>query len=673
MNTLQTVNYTYNIRGWLTDINDVDEVMDGRNKDLFTFRINYQIPKNNATALFNGNISETYWKTRSDNQKRMYKYDYDGLNRLENASFENLNQNIVNTYNEALTYDKNGNITSLFRTGGYENPLGALTIDNLNYQYDPNSKNQLKKVVDLSNSQQGFKDDSNGTLAGDTSDDYLYDSNGNMTKDENKNITSIVYNHLNLPTKIIFGTGSTSSNITYTYDATGIKLKKVVTTTSTVSTTEYLNGFQYNNNILQFFPTSDGYVNHTFDTVESKSYFNYVYNYTDHLGNIRLSYTWDEDIQEINILEENHYYPFGLKHDSYNETKKAYNGTELISLISGGSIKRPILVQVPNSGYQYQYNGKEYQDELGLNMTAMDFRQYDNAIGRFVGMDRLSEMAVDITPYRFSLNNPVFFSDPTGLWEKKADGSWYTDDKKDIERYTNMLRIETENNGGVSGAQMDLFINEEFQGSGGRLSDGSALLDEVSLKSDKQGNTKGFSDVQASKIDAQVYKFISNSYNEKSFGNNGHWAYSYKYFRERNYYEKGGKGMSGVALSGFVLDITSDFMHNNKFWLGKNLKFYDVKWGGNGFTGGRNKFASKWSTTLGVMGKLATVYGMYGTANDYFKQGKLSASGAAYLGASDGVGLVNVYGSAWSLGTGLGKAVVESQWYFNKVYKDYNW
>jgi RHS repeat-associated protein len=414
MNTLQTVNYTYNIRGWLTDINDVDEVMDGRNKDLFTFRINYQTPKNNATALFNGNISETYWKTRSDNQKRMYQYEYDGLNRLENASFENLNQNIVNTYNETLTYDKNGNITSLFRTGGYENPLGALTIDNLNYQYNPYSKNQLKKVVDLSNSLQGFKDDSNGTLAGDTSDDYLYDSNGNMTKDENKNITSIVYNHLNLPTKIIFGTGSTSSNITYTYDATGVKLKKVVTTTSTVSTTEYLNGFQYNNNILQFFPTSEGYVNHTFDTVESKSYFNYVYNYTDHLGNIRLSYTWDEEIQDVNILEENHYYPFGLKHDAYNETKKAYDGTELISLTSGGSIKRPIVVQVPNSGYQYQYNGKEWQDELGLDWYDYGARNYDAALGRFFSIDPISDQFGFQTPFAYAANNPVYFIDKNG-------------------------------------------------------------------------------------------------------------------------------------------------------------------------------------------------------------------------------------------------------------------
>ncbi len=50
----------------------------------------------------------------------------------------------------------------------------------------------------------------------------------------------------------------------------------------------------------------------------------------------------------------------------------------------------------------------------------MDFRQYDSAIGRFNGMDRLSEMAYGISPYRFAFNNPIMFSDPTGLIEESV-------------------------------------------------------------------------------------------------------------------------------------------------------------------------------------------------------------------------------------------------------------
>lgn len=39
------------------------------------------------------------------------------------------------------------------------------------------------------------------------------------------------------------------------------------------------------------------------------------------------------------------------------------------------------------NGFKYKYNGKELQDELGLNMYAMDMRQYDPAIARWVVQD----------------------------------------------------------------------------------------------------------------------------------------------------------------------------------------------------------------------------------------------------------------------------------------------
>ncbi|WP_333694373.1 RHS repeat domain-containing protein [Flavobacterium sp.] len=157
---------------------------------------------------------------------------------------------------------------------------------------------------------------------------------------------------------------------------------------------------------LQFFPHAEGYVKQSLTRFEVP-FFNYVYNYTDHLGNIRLSYTLDPQTHVLTLLEENHYYPFGLKHKNYNTTKKKFiDETEL----------NPILiVETPNAGYQYKFNGKEWQDELGLNVTAMDFRQYDSAIGRFTSIDVLSEIFQDITPYNFVLNNPNVFSDPTGL------------------------------------------------------------------------------------------------------------------------------------------------------------------------------------------------------------------------------------------------------------------
>ena len=45
----------------------------------------------------------------------------------------------------------------------------------------------------------------------------------------------------------------------------------------------------------------------------------------------------------------------------------------------------------------------------------MDYRQYDSAIGRFLGVDLLSELTPSETPNHFGHNNPVFFSDPSGM------------------------------------------------------------------------------------------------------------------------------------------------------------------------------------------------------------------------------------------------------------------
>ena len=58
-----------------------------------------------------------------------------------------------------------------------------------------------------------------------TGNDYLYDSNGNMTRDQNKGITGIRYDHLCLP-EMVKKTGADS--LVYTYDAGGRKLRQQV-------------------------------------------------------------------------------------------------------------------------------------------------------------------------------------------------------------------------------------------------------------------------------------------------------------------------------------------------------------------------------------------------------------------------------------------------------------
>jgi RHS repeat-associated protein len=410
-NTLQKVDYTYNIRGWLKGINDITNLAPSTSEnDLFAFKLSYNNPET-ATPLFNGNISETFWRTDSDNIKRKYAYQYDNLNRLLEANYSKPgSSSTLDNYLEKLTYDKNGNIRTLIRNGGLDTDGSSPVqeIDNLVYNYDVNNLNLLKKVVDNTTSPQGFKDGNN------TNDDFTYDSNGNMIVDSNKGITEIIYNHLNLPVKITFGV---NGHIEYIYNSVGQKLKKVVLDyAGQGSDVDYLGGFQYRNSVLQFFPTEEGYVNVTVTSKGSLTY-KYVFNYTDHLGNIRLSYSLEGSV--LKILEENHYYAFGLKHTNYNTDGFVFmeEGSENVVLTPVS----PFL----GSNYKYKYNGKELQEELGLNMYDYGFRNYDPALGRFHNMDEKSETSRKWSPYTYAYNNPMFFIDPDGMENERFDGVEY--------------------------------------------------------------------------------------------------------------------------------------------------------------------------------------------------------------------------------------------------------
>jgi RHS repeat-associated protein len=125
------------------------------------------------------------------------------------------------------------------------------------------------------------------------------------------------------------------------------------------------------------------------------------------LGNIRLSYTLDPYTNDLKILEENHYYPFGLKHTNYSTGKKTIlKETEEDPKKVGPSA---------DDLYKYKYNGKEWQDELGLNVYDYGGRIYDPAAPRFWQMDPMAEHRDWLSPYNYVQNNPVIRIDPDGM------------------------------------------------------------------------------------------------------------------------------------------------------------------------------------------------------------------------------------------------------------------
>ncbi|MFN1219087.1 RHS repeat domain-containing protein [Chryseobacterium kwangjuense] len=128
-----------------------------------------------------------------------------------------------------------------------------------------------------------------------------------------------------------------------------------------------------------------------------------MYNYTDHLGNTRLSYFKNGAGAEI--IEESNYYPFGLKHEGY-------------TVLSG------------NPAFKYKYNGKELQ-ETGMYDYGARFYMAD--IGRWGVVDPLAEIYRRHSPYNYVINNPIRFIDPDGMRIRWA--SW-----KDIQNDENLSK-----------------------------------------------------------------------------------------------------------------------------------------------------------------------------------------------------------------------------------------
>jgi RHS repeat-associated protein len=181
--------------------------------------------------------------------------------------------------------------------------------------------------------------------------------------------------------------------------------------------TNYADGFQYTGDKMDFFPTAEGYVKVTHSSgggigVGTTTY-NYVFNYTDHPrlreeGNIRLRYALNEDNWMV-ILEEDHYYPFGLKHQGYNAENYVF------ATLGGGPVQ--LIPTNPDAleTYKYKFGGKELQEEFGIGMYDFGARNYDPALGRWMNIDPLAEQMRRHSPYNFAFNNPLRFIDPDGM------------------------------------------------------------------------------------------------------------------------------------------------------------------------------------------------------------------------------------------------------------------
>lgn len=372
---IETTGYLYNIRSWVSQISGA------------RFLQNLYYNTGQGAVCYNGNISSMTWKGGGETTLRGYKFNYDKLNRLINSVYgeeANFATN-PNRFTERPTYDKHGNILTMIRYGKQNSGYGL--IDSLTLTYNGN---QLKKVTDTASDplyQGAFHFQDGGNVAV----EYLYDTNGNMTVDYNKKISKIQYNQLNLPNKLQFNYGHTTS---YRYGADGTK-RNVTHVTSTTNLlvpmgsivavpanqiastmqTDYCGNLIYENGVLSKILTEEGYITLNGTTPV------YHYYLKDHQGNNHVV------IDQSGVVEQvNHYYPFGM---TYGDG-------------------------IATSNQPYKYNDKELDRMHGLDWYDYGARFYDPALGRFHSIDPLAADYDNLSPYGYCAGNPIKYIDVNG-------------------------------------------------------------------------------------------------------------------------------------------------------------------------------------------------------------------------------------------------------------------
>lgn len=328
---LESLNYDYNVRGWTTGINK-DFTQSGNTGNYFGEQVGFdKTATMNGTTFANsnyvGSATGILWKSKSDGVPRKYDFVYDNVHQLTAANYLQLSGSSGwdKTYMDfsvnSMSYDLNGNIQTLNQNGFVLG--GTPNIDNLNYNYQDGGKsNKLLNVIDNANNPNSKLGDFH--YAGSKTSlsvDYTYDANGNKTSDINKNIVSIVYNELNLPSVITF-TGN--KVITFSYDAAGNKLNKKVSETGVSfpfngsshltdieTITSYINGGyvyltkNFSNpalaslniqDALQFISQEEGRARIVYPLYGQAPYYAYDYFIRDRLGNIRVTLT--DEVQQ---------------------------------------------------------------------------------------------------------------------------------------------------------------------------------------------------------------------------------------------------------------------------------------------------------------------------------------------------------------------------------------
>ncbi len=341
---------------------------------------------------YGGNVSRmTWWAYGPNETERSYTYSYDALSRLTEARYTD-GEGGTGRYDVTYSYDLNGNVTALQRSGLYDN--GSLKkyglIDNLTLEYEGN---MLRRVTDGCGAGPFYQGAYHFVDGADEAQEYAYDSNGNTTMDLNRRVTAVGYDTNNRPRLIEFEGGSSTA---YLYDAAGVKRRtvhRVATERPSVpgaepqepelsmTRTDYCGDIVYEDSLLSRINFDGGYLSFTNNAGERLDQPAYHFYHRDHLGNNRMDLGENGAVWQIC-----HYYPYGM----------------LMGCSYLGESQR------------WKFGGKELDRVSGLDLLDFEARPYDATLGRFWRPDDLADKYHPLSPFLYCAANPLVLVDRDG-------------------------------------------------------------------------------------------------------------------------------------------------------------------------------------------------------------------------------------------------------------------
>ena len=373
----------------------------------------------------------------------------------------------------------------------------------------------------------------------------------------------------------------------------------------------------------------------------------YFYLHRDYLGSITLITD-----NTGNAVERRHFDAWGNITNYWNAEGKTTIPAEGILLDRG-------------------YTGHEHLLSVGLiNMNA---RLYDPALHRFLQPDNFVQdpfNTQNFNRYGYVLNNPLLYIDPTGEYGEEGltpnqqrglggllGSLGYTikenwpEIKDWIERNAKSTGQWFEKQGRSVGqwfSKQYNSIKEWFQGSG--------ATQRVVITTKAEFNTY---------VSNAVGTLMQNPRNQFAPYQNQSAPYQNQFVPQE------GKAPGWEVYAGALTTIGNELYYSETYgtWMGKNFKIYKQNWGGNGITGGKNKFAK---TTAK---KISRVGNALGILNAVFielerRNGEISSTQSILEQGTNAFSTFGgIPGLAWAIGWELGRFTTGTEWYQESTYR----